>query len=130
MSVLKSLLLGLRNGDIMKVDPDDADKRELIASLEHEINCIELDEESNKLFVLCKNSILYQIDMKGKEKIMQMYVNIGSYKSSIAFCNTKKYRYMFFHEAKFGQNSLYQLVISQKNGNENLAIANDQTNLD
>ena len=99
---MKSLLLGLKNGDIYKVDPSDSMKQEIIASLDDEINSMEVDDETQKLFVVCKKNLLYQIDLTGKENIKSIFVELGEQRTSLVFGSSKLTRYCIFHQGKFG----------------------------
>lgn len=57
-----------------------------------------IDVETNYLFVLCYDDRLYQIDLKGKERILSAYINTGSQLTSFALAETKTHRYLIFHE--------------------------------
>ena len=45
-SILRSLIVGLKGGDIYKIDPSDDSKQEIIASLDDDINTMEIDDET------------------------------------------------------------------------------------
>jgi hypothetical protein len=96
---LKNLIVGLKTGEIMKIDPNDYDKKEIIADLGKEnIKQMIVDVETNLLFVLCYDDRLYQIDLKGKERILSLYINTGSQLTSFALADTKTHRCLIFHE--------------------------------
>ena len=116
VQIIKDIIVGLKTGEVMRIDPNDYDKKEIIADLGKEnIKQMIIDNETNYLFVLCYDDRLYQIDLKGKEPILSLYIDTGSQLTSFALANTKTHRLLIFHEgSQFGASNLFQLIIKVK----------------